>query len=46
MGAPLRSGDGEVIADLDFWAIDKRKRLMDSRGHYSRPVAARNCSAC
>src|ERR1700730_15596970 len=19
------------------WAIDKRKRLMDSRGHYSRP---------
>jgi nitrilase len=37
MGAPLRSGEGEVIADLDFWAIDKRKRLMDSRGHYSRP---------
>jgi hypothetical protein len=33
----LRSGEGEVIADLDFWAIDKRKRLMDSRGHYSRP---------
>jgi nitrilase len=37
MGAPLRTGEGEVIADLDFWAIDKRKRLMDSRGHYSRP---------
>jgi aliphatic nitrilase len=37
MGAPLRSGEGEVIADLDFWVIDKRKRLMDSRGHYSRP---------
>jgi nitrilase len=37
MGAPLRSGEGEVIADLDFRAIDKRKRLMDSRGHYSRP---------
>jgi nitrilase len=37
MGAPLRSGEGEVIVDLDFWAIDKRKRLMDSRGHYSRP---------
>jgi nitrilase len=37
MGEPLRSGEGEVIADLDFWAIDKRKRLMDSRGHYSRP---------
>jgi aliphatic nitrilase len=37
MGEPLRSGEGVVIADLDFWRIDKRKRLMDSRGHYSRP---------
>lgn len=37
MGEPLRSGEGEVIADLYFWEIDKRKRLMDSRGHYSRP---------
>jgi aliphatic nitrilase len=37
MGAPLRSGEGVVIADLDFSAIDKRKRLMDSRGLYSRP---------
>jgi len=36
-GAPLREGGGEIIADLDFWQIDKRKRLMDSRGHYSRP---------
>jgi aliphatic nitrilase len=26
-----------VIADLDFWMIDRRKRMMDSRGHYSRP---------
>ncbi|MDI4239417.1 aliphatic nitrilase [Bradyrhizobium sp. Arg237L] len=34
---PLRSGEGEVIADLDFSLIDQRKRLMDSRGHYSRP---------
>ena len=34
---PLRSGEGEVVADLDFSLIDKRKRLMDSRGHYSRP---------
>jgi nitrilase len=25
------------IADLDFREIDKRKRMMDSRGHYSRP---------
>lgn len=37
IGDPLRSGEGEVVADLDFALIDKRKRLMDSRGHYSRP---------
>ena len=37
LGAPLRSGEGEVIADLDFHLIEERKRLMDSRGHYSRP---------
>jgi nitrilase len=37
MGEPLRSGEGVVIADLDFSLIDKRKRMMDSRGHYSRP---------
>ncbi|MET4841500.1 nitrilase-related carbon-nitrogen hydrolase [Bradyrhizobium japonicum] len=37
LGQPLRSDEGAVIADLDFSLIDKRKRLMDSRGHYSRP---------
>lgn len=37
MGEPLRSGEGEVIADLDFAMIDRRKQMMDSRGHYSRP---------
>lgn len=37
IGEPLRSGEGAVIADLDFSLIDKRKRLMDSRGHYGRP---------
>ena len=37
IGAPLREGEGEVIADLDFTLIDKRKQMMDSRGHYSRP---------
>jgi nitrilase len=37
MGEPLRSGEGAVIAELDFSLIDKRKRLMDARGHYSRP---------
>jgi nitrilase len=36
LGEQLRSGEGEVIADLGFWEIDKRKRMMDSRGHYSR----------
>ena len=33
----LRSGEGEVIADLDFTLIDRRKSLMDSVGHYNRP---------
>jgi aliphatic nitrilase len=37
LGEPLRSGEGAVIADLDFTLIDRRKQLMDSRGHYSRP---------
>jgi aliphatic nitrilase len=34
---PLKAGEGEVTADLDFAEIDARKRLMDARGHYSRP---------
>lgn len=37
LGEPLRAGEGEVIADLDFALIDNRKSKMDSRGHYSRP---------
>ena len=37
LGLPMRSGEGVVIAELDFNLIDKRKHLMDSRGHYSRP---------
>ena len=37
LGGPIRSGEGVVIADLDFTLIDKRKQLMDLRGHYSRP---------
>jgi aliphatic nitrilase len=37
LGGPVRSGEGVVIADLDFTLIDRRKQLMDSRGHYSRP---------
>ena len=37
LGEPLRSGEGEVIADLDLSLIDTRKVLMDAGGHYSRP---------
>ncbi|HEV2863707.1 MAG TPA: nitrilase-related carbon-nitrogen hydrolase [Pyrinomonadaceae bacterium] len=37
LGEPVRSGEGVCVADLDFTLIDKRKHLMDSRGHYSRP---------
>jgi aliphatic nitrilase len=37
IGEPLKAGEGEVIADLDFAQIDSRKRIMDARGHYSRP---------
>lgn len=37
LGEPLRSGEGVVVADLDFTLIDRRKMLMDSRGHYNRP---------
>ena len=42
IGEPIRSGEGVVIADLDFTLIDKRKQLMDSRGHYSRPGTAQS----
>jgi aliphatic nitrilase len=37
INGPLQAGEGEIIADLDFAQIDARKRLMDARGHYSRP---------
>jgi nitrilase len=37
LGEPLRSGEGEVIADLDFNLIYRRKQQVDSRGHYNRP---------
>jgi aliphatic nitrilase len=37
LGTPLTEGAGRVIADLDFTLITKRKRMMDSVGHYSRP---------
>jgi aliphatic nitrilase len=34
---PLTDGEGTLIADLDMSLIVKRKRMMDSVGHYSRP---------
>jgi aliphatic nitrilase len=37
LGSPLTVGEGMVIADLDMALITKRKRMMDSVGHYARP---------
>jgi len=37
LGKPLTEGEGIVYADLDLALITKRKRMMDSVGHYSRP---------
>lgn len=34
---PLTDGEGLVVADLDMSLITKRKRMMDSVGHYARP---------
>ena len=34
---PITDGEGMAIADLDFSLITKRKRMMDSVGHYARP---------
>jgi len=38
---PLVDGEGAIVADLDFALIDKRKRMMDSVGHYARPELLR-----
>lgn len=37
LSEPIWAGEGIAIADLDFSLITKRKRMMDSVGHYSRP---------
>ncbi len=37
LGEPLTEGEGTVLAELDLSLITKRKRMMDSVGHYSRP---------
>jgi aliphatic nitrilase len=35
--APMREGEGLLVADLDLSLIVKRKRMLDSVGHYARP---------
>ena len=37
LASPLTEGEGILIADLDLSLIVKRKRMMDSVGHYARP---------
>jgi len=37
LAAPLTEGEGIVYADLELALVAKRKRMMDSVGHYSRP---------
>lgn len=37
LAGPLKEGEGLVVADLDMSLITKRKRMMDSVGHYARP---------
>ncbi|MBT9549958.1 MAG: Nit6803 family nitriliase [Hydrogenophaga sp.] len=37
LAEPLTEGEGLVVADLDMALIHKRKRMMDSVGHYARP---------
>ncbi|MDP5218521.1 Nit6803 family nitriliase [Ruegeria sp. 2205SS24-7] len=34
---PLTEGEGILIGDLDMKLVTKRKRMMDSVGHYARP---------
>ena len=46
MGEPLRSGEGDVIADLDFSLIDSRKAKMDSAEHVMcRQVEGAECAS-
>jgi nitrilase len=37
LGEAPKEGEGMALADLDLSLITKRKRMMDSVGHYSRP---------
>ena len=37
MAGPLDEGEGLAVAEINLSLITKRKRMMDSVGHYSRP---------
>ncbi|WP_196259169.1 Nit6803 family nitrilase [Pelagibacterium limicola] len=37
LAEPLTQGEGILIADMDMKLVTKRKRMMDSVGHYARP---------
>lgn len=37
LAPPLTEGEGVLLADLDLALVTKRKRMMDSVGHYARP---------
>jgi aliphatic nitrilase len=37
LAEPITEGEGILYADLDLSLIEKRKRMMDSVGHYARP---------
>ena len=37
LAEPLTSGEGILVADMDMALVVKRKRMMDSVGHYARP---------
>ena len=37
LAPPMTQGEGMLVADLDMGLIVKRKRMMDSVGHYARP---------
>jgi aliphatic nitrilase len=37
LAPPLTEGEGILLADLDLALVTKRKRMMDSVGHYARP---------
>lgn len=45
VGQPLTAGEGEVIADLDFALIDRRKRMADTIGHSTVPQGSFSTNA-